>query len=436
MSGHERRGTRSPSGRAGARAAARLRSSLARRHGDAIDLLAELVEIESHISLPAGVRAVGRTMSRELEAAGFSCEARPCVLPPLEPWIGDILLPDGRPPAIEDAIVASRAGTEARVLLLGDLDTAHAPGSLARNPFRVNDGRAHGPGVADMKGGLVVLALAVRALADAGLAAPAITVVLCPDEQAGSPASRAIVEAEARAADWCLCVECAREGGRVMASRAQVGIGRLDLYGREAYAGADRANGASAVAALARKLPDVDAVTDVAAGVFVTVTAIAGGRRRSVVPGHAWCTIDMRAADAAGWLGARRALDEIARRPDGAGTRGELHAYAHRPAVPWTDATDELLGVLDSAAGSLGQAIGACASPAAGSSAFAAAAGVPTLDGMGPAGGALMTDAEYVEVDTLIERAAVLALVLHLLAKPAKHTTTPRRSMRATARTT
>lgn len=411
-------------------AAAQLQAALGERGGAAVDLLAELVEIESHVSLPDGVRAVGSAVARELGAAGFDCEWRPCEPVTHEPWIAELLLGDTPPDRVAPALVAERPGRGGRVLLLGDLDTAHAPGSLARNPFRMQGARAFGPGIADMKGGLVVLCLALRALARSGLRAPQLTVVLSPDEQAGSLGSAPIVEREAVGADWCLCMECARDGGRLMAARAQVGIARLDVHGREAYAGADRAKGASAVAALARKLADVDALTDPGAGVYVTATRMGGGRRRSVVPGHAWCTIDVRAADAAGWERARDGLEVIAHRDDGDGTRGELRAYAHRPAVPWTAATDQLLAAAASAADALGHDVSALRSPAAGSSAFAAAAGVPTLDGMGPSGGALMTDGEYVEIDTVTARAAVLALLLHRLAGTDSHTT-PHPVMRA-----
>jgi glutamate carboxypeptidase len=371
-----------------------------------VELLGELVRAESHVSRPDGVAVVAAIMERELEAAGFACTRRGC-LPPPESWLTEVMFPEGRPATLPPALVAHRDGPGPRVLIVGDLDTAHPPGSLLRNPFRVRDGRALGPGVADMKGGLAVLCLALRELGEGG---PALTVVLSPDEQAGSLASRAIVEAEAARADCCLCLECAREGGKLLAARAQVGVARLELRGREAYAGADHGRGASAINALARVIPRIDALTDPGQGVYVTVTRVWGGRRRSVVPGSAGCVIDVRAPDAARWDGAVAAIRALG---------GELRAHAHRPAVPWSA---RLLAQAVAAGAELGLRLEAIRSPAAGSSAFAA--GIPVLDGLGPAGGGLMTQQEYVEVDSLAERAALLARTLHRLADwtPTKET--------------
>jgi glutamate carboxypeptidase len=400
-----------------------LSAALAERTAGGLALLEELVAHESHVSRPAGVRAVADVVCRELATAGFACER----VPPArdaghERWLVDVMYACAVPGDVADAVVAHRPDTAARVLVLGDLDTAHAPGSLARNPFRVSDGRAYGPGVADMKGGLAVLCLALRALADSGLAAPTVTVVLSPDEQGGSLFSRPLIEAQAGRADFCLCLECARDGGKLLASRAQVGVARMDVFGQEAYAGAGQAGGASAIGAIAAAVPAIDALTDAARGVYVTTTLLEGGRRRSVVPGYAACTIDVRAPDGASWTRAADALAAIARELDRPPVRATLRAHAHRPAVPWHDG---LVGVAGEAARALGLEVGAARSPAAGSSAFAAAAGVPTLDGMGPCGGGLMTDGEYVEVASLTERAALLALTLHLLAQHAAMSTDP-----------
>jgi len=127
-----------------------------------------------------------------------------------------------------------------------------------------------------MKGGLVVLAFALEALEKSGLIGPAITtVVLSPDEQAGSLSSRTIIEAAARKADWCFCMECARDGGNLMGSRAHIGVARLDVYGREAHAGSARASGISAIEILARKIGEISALTDPERGLYVTVGEVA-----------------------------------------------------------------------------------------------------------------------------------------------------------------
>jgi len=268
-----------------------------------------------------------------------------------------------------------------------------------------------------MKGGLVVLAAALRALAETGVPAPPLTVVLSPDEQAGSLRSRGVIAREAEGAAWCLCVECARDGGNLMGSRAHVGVARLDVYGREAHAGSAHSRGVSAIEALARKVLAVQALTDPARDVYVTVGEIHGGRRRSVVPGHAWCTVDVRTPDAGAWQAVEAALRRIAGAADLEGTSAQLRICAHRPGIPWTPATDRLIAVARRAGREAGVSFGVVRSAAAGSSSFAGARGVPTLDGMGPSGGDLMTEGEYVGIETLGQRALLLALTLYHLSR-------------------
>jgi glutamate carboxypeptidase len=356
-------------------------------------------------------------LAHELELAGLVVERiSPPPVTPADRWLEPIMLPELNYSRVAEVLVArGDFGGAGSVLLLGDLDTSYPAGSLDRFPFRVEDGLAVGPGVADMKGGLVVLSAALRALRDAGLQAPAVSVVLSPDEQAGSLRSRPVIEAEASGCDWCLCVECARDGGNLMGSRSQCGVAVIEVRGREAHAGSAHASGVSAIDAMARKVPDVNALTDPAHGLYVSVGLVTGGRRRSVVPGLCTAVVDVRAADVAGWETLETALTVIAAREDLPGSSGTLSIRAHRPALPWTRATDRIIGIARRAGDALGVKFGVIKSGAGGSSAFAGPLGIPVLDGMGPSGGGLMTHHEQVEVASLAERAALLALTLHLL---------------------
>jgi glutamate carboxypeptidase len=180
-----------------------------------LEVLADLVGTESHPSQRDGVQRVGATVTSFLDAAGFVTERVP--RPPLDPdvrWLAEVLCPEVAYEDMADPFVARRPGSGPPVLLLGDLDTAFPPGSVSRFPFDVTGGRATGPGVADMKGGLVALVAAVSALDALEAPTPEISVVLSGDEQAGSLGSRELVAAEAARCRWCLCVECARDGGR------------------------------------------------------------------------------------------------------------------------------------------------------------------------------------------------------------------------------
>lgn len=392
-----------------------LRDNIAGQRSELTALLAELVGIESHASQPAGVERVGRLVQQALAGAGVSWRRVRGRLPDAEEaWLAEVMLPGFDYQAVAEVVVGHREGGPGRVLLLGDLDTAFEPGAARRFPFRIEAGRAYGPGVADMKGGLVVLVAAVRALSRTE--APALAIVLSPDEQAGSLASRSVIEAAAADADACLCVECARDGGNLMGSRAHIGVARLDVWGVEAHAGSAHASGASAIEELAHYVLALQRLTDPAAGVYVTVGQIRGGRRRSVVPGHAWCTIDLRVPDASAWkmLEVRmRDLVAVARVPR---TRTELRVHSHRPGVPLTEKTERLIAIARRAGAAAGIGFGVVPSSAAGSSAFAGALGIPTLDGMGPVGANLMTEREHIELKSLGERALLLALTLHLLA--------------------
>ncbi len=378
-------------------------------------LLAELVAIESHATQPAGVEAVGRVVERELASAEFTWERRRGALPgPSDAWLTELMLPGADYASVADVLVGRRPGGPGRALLLGDLDTSYEPGATARFPFRIEGGRALGPGVADMKGGLVVLVAAMRALRE--VPGPAITIVLSPDEQAGSLASGPVIAAEALGADWCFCVECARDGGSLMASRAHIGVGRLDVRGVEAHAGSAHASGASAIEELAHLVLALQRLTEPAAGVYVTVGQIQGGRRRSVVPGHAWCTLDLRVPDARAWKLLEARMRELVAVPLVPRTSAELRVHDHRPGLPRTARTERLIAVARRAGKAAGISFGVIPSAAAGSSAFVGPLGIPALDGMGPIGGDLMTDHEHIELESIGERAVLLALTLHLLA--------------------
>ncbi|MGH2441724.1 MAG: M20/M25/M40 family metallo-hydrolase [Chloroflexota bacterium] len=402
------------------RASDALAEELRPRARDMLAFLEELVHIESHATQVSGVDRIAGLLSRALMNAGFEVErVRGQKIQPANVWLSELMLPGFDYGSLADVRIARKAGIgSGRALLLADLDTSYEPGSLARFPFRTEDARALGPGIADMKGGLVVLAFALMALEECQLAGPAMTtVVLSPDEQAGSLGSRSIIEAEARRADWCFCLECARDGGKLMGSRAHIGVARLDTYGREAHAGTAHSSGINAIDALARKIIGINALTNAGKAVYVTVGQVYGGRRRSVVPAHAYCTIDVRTQNAKAWEEVSESLQQIARAHDSSAAGTELRIYAHRPGVPWTRETDALIQTVEGAGRACALNVEVIASNAAGSSSFAGSRGVPTLDGMGPAGGDLMTEREYVEIASLVERAHLLALSMHLLAR-------------------
>jgi glutamate carboxypeptidase len=380
-----------------------------------VDLLAELTSIESHSSQRDGVHRVGQLVADLLAEAG--CTVRRVHPPTLDPelrWLAEVLSPEVAYEELADTFVAERPGSgPERVLLLGDADTAFPPGSVKGFPFTIRAGRAFGAGVADMKGGLVVLVAAVHALHALDLEAPPLSVVLCGDEQAGSLASRSVVEREAGRSRWCLCVECARDGGKLMSSRAHIGVGLVEAVGRAAHAGTARSTGANAIDALVAVLGTASGVDDPGAGILVTPTIVEGGTRRSVVPDRARAVLDLRSVYATGWETMTAALDEAVRTaPIPPGTEVRLRTAAHRPGFG-PERSADLLATIRRVGRDIGLDLEAGPSQAAGSSSFAAAAGIAVVDGMGPSGGGLMTAEESIELASLTQRAAVLAGVVH-----------------------
>lgn len=376
-----------------------------------LERLAQLVEVPSHVSQPDGIRAVAEIVGGALAASGF--EPRVVTAPERRApeWAERVLCPEVTFDELLDPFVWHRRGdAAAELLILADLDAA-----LALDPsecrLTVAGGRATGPAVADMKGGLVVLIESMRRVIELPGPIPSISVVLSPDEQAGSLRSASTIARLAATASWCVCLECGRDGGRLMRSRGHIGVGLLTATGREAHAGSARATGINAVTALARGVAAID--DDGISGRLATVTPtiLSGGRRRSIVPGRASAVVDLRARDARAW----EALESRVRAALAAVDRGErlrLDVFVHRPGLAATDLTAWFLAVVHDIGARLGIQIDAMDSLAAGSSAFVDSTRIPVLDGLGPAGGALMTPAEYVEIDSLESRSALLTALI------------------------
>ena len=391
-------------------------AGLRRRRGHQLDLVESLVGIDSQWSNTPGVRRKGEEVAQWLQHLEFTADFVPQPEVPTDlRWVAEILAPGVRYETLAPTVVARRVGRGRlagmpSVLLLGDLDTAFVGGTDGETPFRVEGDRILGTGVADMQSGIVVMLEAITALDAAGDDSPPLEVILSGDEQAGSLGSRHVIAEAAARCPLTFCMECARDGGHLMHGRAHIGVGMLEATGRESHAGTDRANGVSAIRALAEVIPAVDDLTD--DRIVVTVTIVAGGRRRSVVPGYAEAVLDLRARDADAWDDLEQ---QIIRTVSGVAQGSSVHVrtHVHRPGFSPNQRTEWIVSRAVAVAGQIGIALpGSVGSSAAGSSAFAAQAGSTVVDGMGAPGGDLMTPQEHVLADGIAERAAVLAVLL------------------------
>ncbi|HEY3872167.1 MAG TPA: M20/M25/M40 family metallo-hydrolase [Actinocrinis sp.] len=300
-----------------------------------------------------------------------------------------------------------------RVLLLGHFDTVWPAGTLRDWPFAVSGPIATGPGVCDMKSGIVQMLAALDSLADTS----SVGVLLTCDEETGSVSSRPLIEQQARRSGAVLVCEPSNPDGALKIACKGGSAYRLTAQGRAAHAGVEAHRGVNATVEIAHHALEVMAFADAAAGTSVTPTALSAGTTSNTVPESATLCIDVRAWSA-------RELERVDRSVRGLsahleGARLVLDGGVSRyPLSP--DMSAALFGVACYAAADLGIELpeGAHA-PGASDANFTAAVGAPTLDGLGGVGGGSHARDEYVDVARMPERAALLAgLVGRLIADP------------------
>jgi glutamate carboxypeptidase len=372
--------------------------------------LERLVSIDCGSYTPAGVDEVGRFVGAFFERLGARVEHRPD--------------PTGRLGGTVVATLDGTSGAGPRALLIGHMDTVFEPGTAAERPFRIDDGVAYGPGVTDMKGGLLTGLYAIAALRDEADAAAIpferIVFVANSDEEIGSPSSTQHIREIAADSDVALVLECARANGDIVSSRKGIADLRIDIHGRAAHAGVEPEKGRSAVLAGAHLVTAVHELNGRWPGVTANVGVFRAGTRPNIVPDLAHLEVDLR--------GVRKADLEAA--------VDAVRALAAEPAVPDVTMTIETLarwwpmeklersGRLVDHAGALARRLGFEARDAATGGASDAnttsGMGVPTLDGLGPVGGRDHSPDEYLEVGSIVPRTTlVAALLLEIARDPA-----------------
>ncbi|MDP9100630.1 MAG: M20 family metallopeptidase [Actinomycetota bacterium] len=313
---------------------------------------------------------------------------------------------------VEDAgrqhLVWSGGGPVA-VVLVGHVDTVWPLGTLARWPFSVEGDRATGPGVFDMKAGIVQGLHALSCLADLS----GVRVLLTTDEETGSLTSRGLIEATARGAAAALVLEPSA-GGALKSARKGVSMYRIEVTGQAAHAGLEPEKGANAGVELAHQMLALAPLGRPEVGTTVTPTLLAAGSTTNTVPAQGWLAVDVRAstpAEQARIDGQMRALAPVL-----AGTSVTILGGPNRPPMPAAASADLLVRARRCARG-LGLADLRDVAVGGGSDGnFTAGVGVPTLDGLGAVGDGAHAEGEYIEIPAMAERAAlVAALVTDLL---------------------
>ncbi len=300
--------------------------------------------------------------------------------------------------------------TAAPVVLMGHRDTVFPTGTVAQRPWRVEGDLGYGPGVADMKSGLVMNVFVAEAFARCGgLNAPLQLFFSC-DEEIGSPATRERIMAEARGARAVFNAEPGRVSGNLVTSRKGSMVVAFEVEGVAAHAGINPAAGASAIEALARKILALHALTDPATGTTTNVGVVQGGIVSNMVAPHAKAELDVRFTadtDPDVLLERIRAIVEDESVPR---TRGRLTAA--RRTLPMRPTPDTLLALYQRGALALGFEVQGEFTGGAADSGLTASVGAPTLCGTGPVGGHAHTEREYCELATFVPRAQAVALAV------------------------
>jgi glutamate carboxypeptidase len=292
-------------------------------------------------------------------------------------------------------------GGEPRVLILGHHDTVFPLGTLARRPFTVDDGKLMGPGVFDMKAGIVQAIHSVAALDDAS----GVEMLFTADEEVGSETSRALLEQRAIACGNVLVLEPSGDGGAVKTGRKGAGTFEVVVAGRAAHAGLEPHNGVNSLIEAAHQVLEIATFGDDDAGTTVTPTVAAAGTADNVVPAEARIRVDVRVASTSEKDRVEALMAGL--RPVDAAASISVRGSIGRPPMP--ESASATLFPLASAAcpGIAGVAVGG-----ASDGNFTAALGVPTLDGLGAVGGGAHADHEWVEAATLVDRVTLLHGIL------------------------
>ncbi len=389
---------------------------LGEREDEMIALLERITNMNSGSLNREGLDAVAAVFDEELRGLGFATSRLPGELIEMPSCPGSDYSVD-----LADHLLARRPGGDTRFLLMGHIDTVFPPDSPFQT-FRRDGDTVYGPGVADMKGGLVVMLYALKALAEAGaLDAAAFTVLLNSDEEMGSLSSRKYLEEEALNHDWGLVYE---SSGIDTMTRQRKGIGqaRLVITGRAAHSGGAHEQGLSAIKELAYKIVEIENMTNYETGLTVNVGVVDGGEARNTISPCAEAMIDLRYPQPEQGVAAVEQWREIFGRVhsypvDGGEITAESYINLHRPPKIPTEESDYLLNKTIAIGRLLGQEIGVTDSGGGTDGSLTQAVGLPSLDSLGIAGTGAHSNREEARASSLVERATLSAILIHRLAQ-------------------
>jgi len=315
-------------------------------------------------------------------------------------------------PSAGNIVRSSFGNGSEQVLVLCHVDTVWPIGELERRPFRIEDGKAFGPGVYDMKGGIVQAIFALQAIMAAKRKMPRKVVFLCTtDEEIGSAASRELIEEEAKKSAYVLVPEpTSGAQGAVKLTRNGWGMFDVNVTGRSAHAGIDHAKGINAVEEMAHQILKLQAMTDYGTGTTISVGEVRGGMGYNVVPDKATLKVDLRASTQSELLSAQAKILGLA--PLLKGTTVSVTGDLNRPPLEATPGNCALYQKAKKIAAELGYDLPGVHVGSVSDGNFTSALGVPTLDGIGVVGDGAHALHEHVVLAAMAPRAALIASLL------------------------
>lgn len=362
-----------------------------------LQLLEQVVNVDSGTGDVEGGRKVAGMLIPRLKALGMTVESVPA-----------------EEPGLAENTVATLIGRgKTRILMIGHIDTVFEPGTARRRPFRTDDKRAYGPGVADEKGGVVEGIYALQILHDLGLGNFAKIVLLMEtSEERGSPGTRALIGKLLKDADVELNLEPGDAPDTLIVWRKGSDTFRIDVKGRAAHAGIAPQDGRNAALELIHQISGLEVFPKSGDGVTVNLTVMHGGTRANIIPEEAWAQVNVRVRDKADFERVEQVLRKNAETTVIPDTKVTISGGEGFPPLPNNPATDSLAARAQRIYAGLGHTLAVGGNGGASESALAADAGVAALDGLGPVGGGFHSDQEFLELQTVTSRLYLLTMLL------------------------
>jgi len=296
------------------------------------------------------------------------------------------------------------------ILLVGHLDTVFPIGTVSERPFTIKDGKAYGPGVVDMKSGLLSAYYVLKKLHDdKKLQKVSICLALNSEEEISSKRARPWLERLSSQSRFVFVLEPARANGDLVLMRKGLGRYNIDFHGVAAHAGVDPQNGVSAIGELGHWITVLQGMTDIPAGLIVNVGTVVGGTAANVVADYAKAEVDFRFVDMKQVEKIENQLSSLLAHAEISKVKVNVAGGVNRPQMIPTEKTERLCRLAETIGSDIGIDIKWANTGGGSDGNFSAALGVPTIDGLGPIGGGTHSVNEYLVIDSIQQRMHLLS---------------------------